>query len=153
MDPRSSSSEGDGSSALAPLIFVVDDSNTMRRSVAMTLTAAGYRVETARDGAEALRMLRNDGLRPDLLLTDIVMPEVDGLKLIREARKMLRFTPIVALTTQGQRHLREEGKLAGATAWVIKPTGGRSLLDVVTRFVRAPKSLLVRSEGDAASQG
>ncbi len=129
MAPASSSSE-----SRVKTILVVDDSATMRMSVEMSLTLAGYKVLVAEDGGAALRLL-NGGLRPDLLLTDIVMPGVDGLGLIREARKLLRFTPIIALTTQGQRTLRDEGKAAGATAWLIKPTGGHDLISLVQRFL------------------
>lgn len=136
MAPASNSSEA---AAGAPHVLVVDDSATMRRSVEMGLRLGGYRVTTAGDGAQALTLLR-DGLRPDLILTDIMMPNVDGLGLIREARQLLRFTPIVALTTQGQRHRREEGKAAGATAWLLKPTGGQALLELVGRFVESPQA-------------
>ena len=120
-----------------PLVLVADDSATMRMSVEMSLRLGGYDVVMAHDGAEAIRLLR-EGLRPDLVLTDIMMPGIDGLGLIREARQILRFTPIVALTTQGQRHLRDQGKAAGATAWLLKPTGGESLLSLVAKFVRPP---------------
>ncbi len=135
MDPASNSSDA---ATPAQHVLVVDDSKTMRHSVVMTLELAGYRVTSAADGHEALKHLRA-GLRPDLLLTDIVMPGMGGLELIREARKLLRFTPIVALTTQSQRHMRDEGKAAGATAWLTKPTGGRELLNMVGRFIAAPR--------------
>jgi two-component system, chemotaxis family, chemotaxis protein CheY len=118
----------------APCVLVVDDSPTMRRSVAMTLETAGYRVVVAEDGRAALALLRQ-GLRPQLLLTDIVMPNMDGLTLIREARQLVRFAPIVALTTQSHPEQRAQGKAAGATAWLLKPTGGRELVDLVGRFV------------------
>lgn len=131
MAPASSSSEA------APLVLVVDDSSTMRMSVEMALRLSGCRVETASDGAEALARL-DAGLQPDLLLTDIVMPGMDGLTLIAEARRRLRFTPIVALTTQSQQHLREQGRAAGASAWLLKPNGGRELVDIVARFLGRP---------------
>ena len=137
MDRASSSS--DGAAAHQHLVMVVDDSATMRRSITMTLERGGYRVVAADNGAQALSLLRQ-GTRPDLLLTDIVMPQVDGLQLIREARQMLRFTPIVALTTQGQRPYRDEGKAAGATAWLIKPTGGHDLISLVQRFLGESKA-------------
>ncbi|MEK8052381.1 response regulator [Ideonella sp. DXS22W] len=129
MAPASSSSE-----VRSPTILVVDDSATMRMSIEMSLRLAGYQVVIAEHGGAALELLKG-GLRPDLVLTDIVMPGVDGLGLIREARKILRFTPIIALTTQGQRLLRNEGKAAGATAWLIKPTGGHALISLVQRFL------------------
>lgn len=131
MAPASNSSER------RPPVLVVDDSATMRRSVEMSLRLGGFDVVLAADGREALALL-DQGLRPSLILTDIVMPEVDGLALIQAARARLRFTPIVALTTQGQQAMRERGKAAGATAWLVKPTGGRELLELVARFVQAP---------------
>ncbi len=133
MVPASNCSE-----VLPPIVLVVDDSPTMRRSVQLTLEATGYRVAVAGDGHEALSLLEG-GLHPDLLLTDILMPGMDGLTLISHARRLLRFTPIVALTTQSQQHLRDRGKALGATAWLLKPTGGRELVDLVQRFVaRSP---------------
>ncbi|MCC9597555.1 MULTISPECIES: response regulator [unclassified Rubrivivax] len=136
MAPASNSSEA----ADRPCVLFVDDSVTMRRSIELTLQTGGYEVVTASDGTVALALLR-EGLRPDLLLTDIVMPGTDGLTLIREARKLLRFTPIVALTTQGAPEMRQQGRADGATAWLLKPTGGRGLLELVARFVqRAPQA-------------
>jgi len=122
----------------APVVLVVDDSPVMRRSIQMSLELGGYAVSTAEDGRAALALLRG-GLVPDLVLTDIVMPGMDGLALIAEARKLLRFTPIVALTTQSRQRQRAEGQAAGATAWLLKPTGGHELLDLVARFVSAPR--------------
>lgn len=130
----------------APLVLVVDDSATMRRSVEMTLQSCGIRVVCAADGAQALTLL-HQGLKPDLLLTDIVMPQVDGLTLIREARRLRPFMPIVALTTQGQQHLRDEGRAAGASAWLLKPTGGRELVGIVGRFITVPDAADALSAG------
>lgn len=118
-------------------VLVVDDSATMRRSVEMTLTLGGYDVVSAENGQAALARLQA-GLRPDLLLTDLVMPVMDGLDLIRAARPLLRSTPMVMLTTQSQQHLRDEGAAAGATAWLLKPTGGQELLSLVQRFLKSP---------------
>ena len=115
-------------------MLVVDDSAVMRRSVELSLTMGGYEVACAASGAEAVALL-DGGLEPALVLTDIVMPGMSGLELIAEARRRLRFTPIVALTTQVARELRDEGKEAGATAWALKPTGGGELLRLVSRFV------------------
>lgn len=134
MAPASSSSEKSRPAGKAT-VLVVDDSATMRRSVEMSLTFGGYQVVSAPDGAQALKMLQ-DGLRPDMLITDIVMPGVNGLELIRAARPLLRFTPIVALTTQDLPHIRQAGKEAGVTAWLTKPTGGDELIAIVGRFIR-----------------
>jgi two-component system chemotaxis response regulator CheY len=115
-------------------VLIVDDSPTMRRSLQMSLELSGLSVVAAQDGQQALELL-NQGLRPDMLLTDIMMPRMDGLSLIAEARKVLRFVPIVALTTQGQRSLRDQAKAAGATAWMIKPVGGTELAALVREYL------------------
>ena len=120
-----------------PTVLVVDDSNTMRASVAMTLEMGGMTVVQAQDGAQALALIQG-GLRPDLILTDIMMPKLDGLGLIRQARQQLRFTPIVALTTQTQEHLKDQARALGVTAWMLKPTGGEQLLKQVRRFLELP---------------
>ncbi|OYU92472.1 MAG: two-component system sensor histidine kinase/response regulator, partial [Burkholderiales bacterium PBB5] len=82
-------------------VFLVDDSATMLMSLKGTLEISGYKVDTATDGEAALNKLKA-GLKPDLIITDINMPRMDGIGLIREARKLLRFTPILALTTESQ---------------------------------------------------
>jgi two-component system chemotaxis response regulator CheY len=115
-------------------VLIVDDSATMRRSIQMSLELSGLQVVAAQDGQQALELIR-DGLKPDLVLTDIMMPRMDGLTLIAEARKLLRFTPIVALTTQGQRGLRDRAKSAGATAWMIKPVGGTELMSLLKEYL------------------
>lgn len=117
-------------------ILIADDSRTMRQSLAMSLSLSGYQVIEAEDGQAALDLIRG-GLRPDLMLTDIMMPRLDGLGLIREARKLLRFTPLIALTTQGQRALREQAREAGATAWLIKPVGGTELTKLLGEYLGA----------------
>ena len=115
-------------------VLLVDDSATMLMSLKGSLEISGFRVETAPDGAAALRRLTS-GLRPDLIITDINMPRMDGLSLIREARKLLRFTPILALTTESQRDKRDEAKRHGATGWLVKPVGGSDLLKVVNQVL------------------
>ncbi|MFM2346538.1 MAG: hypothetical protein RL654_1291 [Pseudomonadota bacterium] len=115
-------------------VLLVDDSATMLMSLKGSLEISGFRVETAPDGAAALRRLHS-GLRPDLIITDINMPHMDGLSLIRETRKLLRFTPILALTTESQRDKRDEAKRHGATGWLVKPVGGSDLLKVVNQVL------------------
>ena len=111
-------------------VLLVDDSATMLMSLKGSLEISGFRVETAPDGAAALRRLTS-GLRPDLIITDINMPHMDGLSLIREARKLLRFTPILALTTRDQQAKRDQAKNIGATGWLIKPVGGSELIRLI----------------------
>ena len=115
-------------------VLLVDDSATMLMSLKGSLEISGFRVETAPDGAAALRRLTS-GLRPDLIITDINMPRMDGLSLIREARKLLRFTPILALTTESQRDKRDEAKRHGATGWLVKPFDPQKLIAVVRKVL------------------
>ena len=111
-------------------ILLVDDSVTMLKSLQTALEISGFKVATATDGEAAMSLLRS-GLRPDLVITDINMPRMDGLTFIRQARQTLRFTPILALTTEGQRAKRDEAKHLGATGWILKPALGTDLMKVV----------------------
>jgi two-component system, chemotaxis family, chemotaxis protein CheY len=115
-------------------VFLVDDSATMLMSLKGALEIGGYKVETASDGVQALTKIKA-GLRPDLMITDINMPNMDGLTLISEARKVLRFTPILALTTESQQAKRDEAKKLGATGWLVKPVSGTDLIKVVKQVV------------------
>ena len=115
-------------------ILLVDDSATMLMSLKNTLEISGLDVETAQDGSAALDKLKG-GLKPSLIITDINMPKLDGLELIREARKLLRFTPILALTTESQQAKREDARRHGATGWLVKPVGGNELLQVIRQIV------------------
>ncbi|MCY4744170.1 response regulator [Pelomonas sp. UHG3] len=115
-------------------ILLVDDSATMLMSLSKTLTISGLTVETATDGSAALEKLKG-GLKPALIITDINMPKLDGLGLIQEARKLLRFTPILALTTESQQGKRDEAKRNGATGWLVKPVGGNELLQVIRQVI------------------
>ena len=115
-------------------VFLVDDSATMLMSLKGTLEMSGFKVDTAGDGQAALDRLKT-GLKPDLIITDINMPRMDGIQLIREARKLLRFTPILALTTESQQGKRDEAKKNGATGWLVKPVGGSDLVKVIRQVV------------------
>ena len=115
-------------------VFLVDDSATMLMSLKGTLEMSGFKVDTAGDGQAALDRLKT-GLKPDLIITDINMPRMDGIQLIREARKLLRFTPILALTTESQQGKRDEAKKNGATGWLVKPVGGSDLVNVIKQVL------------------
>jgi len=119
---------------MAKTIFVVDDSPFMLMTVKKTLEAAGFTVETAKDGLEAFNRVAA-GLKPDLIITDVNMPNMDGLEFIRNARTILRFTPILMLTTESQTTKRDEGKKLGATGWLVKPVGGPELLQVIKQVL------------------
>lgn len=117
-------------------IFLVDDSATMLMSLSEILQKAGFKVETAADGAEALSQFKA-GVKPDLIITDQNMPNMTGVELIRETRKLpaFRFTPILMLTTESQQAKRQEGKAAGATGWLVKPVAGKDLLGVIKQVL------------------
>ncbi|MFO1277098.1 response regulator [Sphaerotilus uruguayifluvii] len=115
-------------------VFLVDDSATMLMSLKGTLEMSGFKVDTAGDGQAALDRIKT-GLKPDLIITDINMPRMDGIQLIREARKLLRFTPILALTTESQQGKRDEAKKNGATGWLVKPVGGSDLVKVIRQVL------------------
>jgi two-component system, chemotaxis family, chemotaxis protein CheY len=121
---------------MAKTILVVDDSITMVLSLKSTLTLNGFQAETASNGREALRKLEA-GLKPDLILTDINMPEMTGLELIRSVRAMpgLKFIPILTLTTESELAKKSEGKLAGATGWLVKPVSGNDLVAVIRKVL------------------
>lgn len=113
-------------------ILLVDDSTTILMGIGEILTRAGYTLEKAGDGMQALSKLKA-GFKPDLMVTDINMPNMDGLTLIKEVRKMsgLRFTPILVLTTESQQAKRDEARASGATGWIVKPVGGQDLLKTI----------------------
>jgi len=115
-------------------IMVVDDSSTMVMSLKSSLEIAGFKVETAADGQLALDKLKG-GVKPDLMITDINMPRMDGLELIGHTRKLHRFMPILALTTESQQGKRDEAKKLGATGWLVKPEGGADLVKVIKQVL------------------
>ena len=119
---------------MAKTVFLVDDSTVMLMSLRQTLEMEGYKVETAADGQEALDKIKS-GFKPDLMITDINMPRMNGLELIREVRAILRFTPILALTTESQGQKRDEAQKYGATGWLVKPVAGPDLLKIVKQVV------------------
>ncbi|OQW61116.1 MAG: two-component system response regulator, partial [Nitrospira sp. ST-bin4] len=101
--------------------LVVDDSPTMRQMVAFTLTNAGFTVVEAEHGKDAVRKV-SDGGKMDIVVTDLNMPEMDGITLIKELRKLaaFKFTPILMLTTESAMEKKQAGKAAGATGWIVK---------------------------------
>jgi two-component system chemotaxis response regulator CheY len=123
---------------MAKNILIVDDSPTMLGAIQATLEIAGFKVETAEDGVKALGKLKA-GIKPDLVITDVNMPNMNGLELIRHIRALpgFRFTPILTLTTETQAAKRDEGKKAGATGWLVKPVGGADLLNVIKKVLPA----------------
>ncbi len=117
-------------------VLVVDDSVTMVMSLKTTLVMSGFQVETASNGQAALEKLKS-GIKPNLILTDINMPVMGGMDLIRNVRALpgLRFIPILTLTTEGEASKRDEGKRAGATGWLVKPVSGNDLIAVIRKVL------------------
>ena len=116
--------------------LVVDDSTSMRQMVSFTMKEAGFNVLEGANGQEALK--RVEGQRVDVVVTDLNMPVMDGITLIRQLRAnpSYKFTPILMLTTESQDAKKQEGKAAGATGWIIKPFNPQQLLGVVAKVVR-----------------
>jgi two-component system chemotaxis response regulator CheY len=116
-------------------ILAVDDSASMRQMVLFTLQGAGYEVLQARDGVEALDMARASTV--DLVLTDVHMPRMDGITLVRELRTLpnYKFVPMLILTTESSQEKKMDGKSAGATGWIVKPFNPPQLLATVARVI------------------
>ncbi|MCM2475042.1 response regulator [Rhizobium sp. CG5] len=115
-------------------ILVVDDSELVRWVLKTALEGEGFKVELAEDGAKAVDMVTK-GLKPDLIITDVNMPNMDGLGLIANLRPLLRFTPILVVSTESQASKRDEAKKLGATGWLTKPVNPEDLLKVVRRIL------------------
>jgi two-component system chemotaxis response regulator CheY len=120
---------------MSRLVLTVDDSASMRDMIRFTLRNAGYEVLEAADGREALQKLA--AATPGLLITDLNMPNVDGLELIRQVRQMpaLRYLPIIMLTTESHDAKKQAGKAAGASGWIVKPFRSEQLVAVAKRFL------------------
>ncbi len=118
-------------------ILSVDDSASVRQMVKLTLSGAGYEVVQASDGAEGLAKARE--ARVDMVVTDINMPVMNGLTLIRELRKLPTYqgVPILFLTTESDAEMKKEAKAAGATGWITKPFQQEQLVAVIKKVLGA----------------
>lgn len=116
-------------------ILAVDDSASMRQMVAFTLKQAGHDVVEAEDGQKALNAARTKAF--NLVISDVNMPVMDGLALIRELRSLpsYKFTPILMLTTEAGSDKKQQGKAAGATGWIVKPFNPDQLISTVKRVL------------------
>lgn len=119
-----------------PAILVLDDSATIIMSLSRILKNAGYQVDTAVNGKEGMAKLAG-GLKPNVILTDLNMPQMDGIAFIKEARKSAstRFTPIIVLTTESSTQKRDEARAAGASGWLTKPTEPEQLLSALKQLL------------------
>jgi two-component system, chemotaxis family, chemotaxis protein CheY len=120
---------------MSKVIMTVDDSASVRQMVSFTLRDAGYEVVEAVDGQDALAKVDNQAL--NMVITDLNMPNLDGIGLIRALRALpsCKFIPIVMLTTESQAEKKQEGKSAGATGWIVKPFKPEQLIAVVKKVL------------------
>jgi two-component system, chemotaxis family, chemotaxis protein CheY len=121
---------------MAKTLLIVDDSASMRQLVSFTLKDAGYEVIAANNGKDALTKL--GGAKIEMVITDLNMPEMDGIEFIRQMRGKpgYKFLPIVMLTTESQESKKLAGKQAGASGWLVKPFQPPQLLDLVKKFLK-----------------
>lgn len=120
---------------MAKTILIADDAASMRGLISMTLRGKGYEVTEAEDGRDALGKL--NGKKVDLIVSDLNMPNMDGIELIRAVKSLpqYKFIPIVMLTTESQAEKKEEGRQAGAKAWIVKPFKPDVLVEVVKKII------------------
>lgn len=120
---------------MAKTVLVVDDSISLRQVVSIALKGAGYDVVEACDGRDALSKL--DGRKYHLIISDVNMPNMDGITFVKELKSKAehRFTPVIMLTTEAGEGKKQQGQLAGAKAWVVKPFQPEQMLAAVARLV------------------
>lgn len=116
-------------------ILTVDDSSSLRMAVRIALTGAGYAVTEAGDGMEGLSKAGTE--RFDMIITDLNMPRMDGLTMIREIRKSGKQTgvPIIFLTTESDDGMKGQAKAAGATGWLVKPFNAEQLVKITRKVL------------------
>lgn len=122
---------------MAKVIFTADDSASMRQMISFTLRQAGYEVAECIDGSDAMNKMAKSA-SVDMLITDLNMPNKDGIQLITWVREQpqFRFIPVIMLTTESADSKKQAGKNAGATGWIVKPFQPDQLLAVVKKVLR-----------------
>lgn len=120
---------------MSKTILIVDDSDSLRQVVNIALSGAGYTVIEARDGRDALSKL--NGNKIHLIISDVNMPNMNGIEFVKQAKQLpaYKFTPVVMLTTENQQSMMEEGKKAGAKAWMVKPFKPAQMLQAVEKLL------------------
>ncbi len=120
---------------MAKKILLVDDSASVRQVVGIALRRAGYETLEAGNGQEALALL--DGEKLNLIISDVNMPVMNGIDFLKgvKAHPKAKFTPVIMLTTESGADLKEQGRAAGAKAWIVKPFSPQVLLDAVSKLV------------------
>lgn len=118
-------------------ILLVDDSAAVRKVASIALAAAGYEVLEAANGQEALTKL--EGGKVHLIISDVNMPVMDGIALLKQvkAHPNYRFTPVIMLTTEAGEDKKQEGRAAGAKAWIVKPFQPQTMIAAVAKLVAA----------------
>ena len=121
---------------MAKTILIVDDSSSLRTVVKLALMRAGFDVVEAGDGQQALTQL-DRAAKVHLIISDVNMPNMDGITFVKQVKQHARhkFTPVIMLTTDDQDARREQGRAAGAKAWMIKPFNPPQLLDAVSKLI------------------
>jgi len=121
---------------MSKLVLTVDDSAAIREMLAYVLKSAGHRVIEAEDGMEGLQKALANQF--DLIITDQSMPKMDGITLVNALRAVPQYTsvPILLLTTDSSDGMKDEGRSAGATGWLVKPFDPNKLIDVVSKVTR-----------------
>jgi len=116
-------------------ILIVDDSVSIRQSVRFILEQNGYTVYEGSDGVEGLKRLSEQKVQ--LVITDVNMPNMDGLTMVKKIRETdgIKFVPILVLTTESQGSVVEEGKKVGATGWIVKPFNNEKLLETIKKVI------------------
>jgi len=120
---------------MSKTIMIIDDSASIRQVVGIALRGAGYQVLEACDGKDALSKLNGD--RIHLIISDVNMPNMDGITFVKQLKQHPRykFSPVIMLTTEAGKDKMQEGRAAGAKAWVVKPFQPPQMLDAVSKLV------------------
>lgn len=120
---------------MAKVIMIVDDSSSVRQVAGITLRGAGYSVVEAVDGQDGL--VKADGQKINLVISDVNMPNMDGISFVKalKAKPEYKFTPVIMLTTECSDAKMNEGKAAGAKAWVVKPFKPEQMLQAVAMLI------------------
>ncbi|MCL4874872.1 response regulator [bacterium] len=120
---------------MAKTIMVVDDSASIRQVMNLTLKKAGYDVIEANDGSDALGKLGAQKI--NLIVCDVNMPNMDGISFLKSLKEKPthKFTPVIMLTTESQESKKQEGKAAGARAWIVKPFKPEQMLEAVSKLI------------------
>ncbi len=120
---------------MSKTVLIVDDSASIRQVVSITLKGAGYQVIEGCDGKDALSKL--DGRKVHMIISDVKMPNMDGITFVKNVKQLpaYKFTPVIMLTTEAGEAKKEEGRAAGAKAWVVKPFQPAQMLTAVSKLI------------------